>query len=467
MKKIIMLVGKCLLVSFPLWFLAFLLSRYQMYYVSTEMACLDLNKSITSTHQDKYYKAIVLGDSTANAAFMPEVISDSMINLSMLGTGPIEGYYTLKEYLENNKAPEACYVCYYDSHYHLLGVYWDEIVAGHRFNVGTNLDIIKNATEETSDKGLFAALSDFVAYQLYFPSKYTTTVLAAVADRKEGISRFDKNEATLAQAKLHNGRYAYIGNQIFETVQMREYPEMAGKQIYIDYMCKIIELCQANNIEVYLEKAPMPDNAILTEQYISDVNSFYSYFTERYDNVSFDWDDKIYESKYFAEESHLNNDGAYRFSTHIKECNKKLFGEEGYSPEQMASLDDTIAMENRPEDLFLFIDQKDYSIFIYDNDADVDRLVTQFGDNKYKLTKASDELPIYRYSKNDETSDYEITSDSNSVTFKIAGADDYTRWTFPERMGVSLLVVDNVNNKAVTIKNIEYYGEDGYSQWVY
>ena len=101
MKKIIKLVGKCLLVSFPLWALAFLLSRYQMYYVSPEMACLDLNKSITSTHQDKYYKAIVLGDSAANAAFMPEVISDSMINLSILGTGPIEGYYTLKEYLEN------------------------------------------------------------------------------------------------------------------------------------------------------------------------------------------------------------------------------------------------------------------------------------------------------------------------------------------------------------------------------
>ena len=113
MKDLVKLIGKCVLVSLPIWCLSLYLRHEQMQYMIPEEACLKWNESITSSMQDKYYKAIVIGDSTGNAAFMPEAVSDSMINLSILGTGPIEGYYVLKEYLENNEAPEACFVCFY------------------------------------------------------------------------------------------------------------------------------------------------------------------------------------------------------------------------------------------------------------------------------------------------------------------------------------------------------------------
>ena len=264
-NKVIKLVAKCALVMVPVIGLSGFLRFGGMYYITPEEACLKWNQSITSITQNKEYKTIIVGDSSANAGFMPEALSDTTINLSVLGTSPIEGYYILKEYLQNNQVPQDCFICYSDSHYHMMELYWDEIVSNHRLSFKDNVDIIANATDEVSSDSMYSAVCDYLAYELSFASKYMTTFQGMLDDIANDIDRYADNQLAIEKAELHGGRYAYIGNQVFETTQYREYTEMQSKQIYIDYLTKMIELCQDNNTSVHFVKAPMPENAIMSD----------------------------------------------------------------------------------------------------------------------------------------------------------------------------------------------------------
>lgn len=466
MKNIFKLTIKCITVMLPAVGLSIILRAGYMYYIIPEEACLFWNKKMTSSTNDEYIESIVIGDSSGNAAFMPEATSGSMVNLSILGTSPVEGYYTLKEYLENNKAPKNCFVCYNDVHFHMMGVYWDEIVANHRFNIKDNLEIIKNAQSEITSDNCYSAISDYVAYELYFPSKYMSSINAAINDYRNGINRYENNGLALERIALHSGRFAYIGNQVFETVQTREYTDMGGTEVYVEYMNKIVELCAENDIYVYLVKPPMPDNSVMTDQYIKDVESFYGRFANNFDNVSFVWDEKIYEARYFADETHLNNDGAYRFSSYIGEKYSDILGNSRNESEQMLAMDDTIQMENMPIDLFAFIKGRDYSVFVYNPNDEMEQLLNQYTDGYLSCERLDAEFPIYLcYEGKKNNLQYDIKADSNGLLINLGTEEGSSRWVLPDGQSVSLLVIDNINRKIVAIKNIEYYGIDGYSKW--
>ena len=70
------------------------------------------NREITNTKQDKKYDVLILGDSVANAAYIPEVLSDHVINLALGGTTPVENYYTMQDWLKYNPAPKVCYISF-------------------------------------------------------------------------------------------------------------------------------------------------------------------------------------------------------------------------------------------------------------------------------------------------------------------------------------------------------------------
>ena len=74
------------------------------------------NKDFCSTPHDSQYDVIILGDSVANSAYMPEILSDHTVNLSIGGTTPMEAYYILKEWLHHNKAPKTVYMSFMDFH---------------------------------------------------------------------------------------------------------------------------------------------------------------------------------------------------------------------------------------------------------------------------------------------------------------------------------------------------------------
>ncbi|SOC04060.1 hypothetical protein [Pseudobutyrivibrio ruminis] len=451
------LIFKCALVTVPIWAITAYLATNQMHYWNPEMACLDWNKSVTQNHQDKYYKTIVIGDSASNSAYMPEVISDDMLNLSVLGISTVEGYYILNEYLQNNDAPEDVFLSFSDTHFTYMSLFWDEIMAGHRFSASDSLDIINNVGYEvTENTGVVGAYADYVAYSLYWPSKFMTQLTNSM-----GEDRVSANEAAVQQAVLHNGRYAYIGNQEFVTVQNKEYAYFGAEDVYVDYLDKTIQLCQKKGINVHIVKIPVPDNAVMTDEYVQAVNDFYQSFVEKYDNVSYNWDMLTCPCRYFADETHLNNDGAYAFSTYIKEIFPEVFTNDTYSSEQMFAIDDTIDMETGTLDLFNLVGERDYTVLVQCDPDQAESLESNIINYGMLLNSLDEEKGLYQtINVNVMDCNYSVDCGDGYVDINGEQLENY-HWETDDL--IDILVIDNTNNKIVTTKKVWYKEGNGIS----
>lgn len=465
---------KCALVSVPIWGLSICLCLGKMHYSNEDFAYTFWNKIFTETKQDKDYKYIVIGDSSCNSAYMPEVISDSMVNLSIGGSSTVEGYYVLKDYLNNNALPTDVFLSYHDSHFKYTEAYWDKIVPAHRFSLLDNLEIINNARILEDDTGLFYAdfgsYADAVACQIYFPSKYITALLNSTEE-----DRYTTNLAAFEKVQLHKGRYTTIGNAQFVTTQYRPYTEFPVKPLYDYYFKKTVELCVENNIAVHIIKPPMPDNSQMTEEYINQVNEYYNYYVQNYPNVTFNWDEeqRMYTANDFADEIHLNNDGALRFSTYVKEEFADIFADETkYTSSQMLGIDDSIAMENVPEDLFYFMGDRNYTILVYDQSGYINKFEEEYAEpNGFTISQMDDnELNnhdnniYYCKGNNVELENYEISDDEERIVITVDGKE--TSWVFNDEASISMLIIDNVNDEVVAIKNLQYTEGYGFSRYL-
>ncbi len=444
----------------PIWTVSILLWVGKEYYSNEDFGYTWWNQEFTQTHHDKYYKYIVLGDSSCNAAYMPEVISSSMINLSIGGASTVEEYYVLEDYLAKNDAPTDVFLSYHDSHFKYTEAYWSKIVPSHRFNIRQNLEILYNAKRFDDESfNIDGALAEYVAGEIYFPSEYITSVQNAI-----GENRLQKIELAYDKIELHGGRYTTLGKMEFETVQDRVYSEMLVKPMYDYYFTRTIELCEDNDINVHIVKPPVPDNTQMTDEYIAQVIEYYNSFTVKFDNVTFNWDQPILDRGLFADEIHMNNDGALNFSTYIKTQFSDVFPETKYNSDMMLAVDDSIQQENNLGYLMHFIGDRDYTVLIYDNRNVIKQFKTQFTSPiDLKVTEVSeDKLSSNHYGKvyvgsNDinNEKDFSIKDEGGSFVVSVPGAGD-SRWTIDDRAAISLFIIDNVNNSVVAIKNAEY-----------
>lgn len=461
------LIFKCALVTCPLWILSIYLNVARDSYSNEEVAYLQWNKKFTNTHQDKYYKAVAIGDSACNASYMPEAISDSMINISVVGISPIDGYYILEEYLANNENPTDVFITYNDNHFRYTDLYWDEIVASHRFNITTNFRIIRNAKQEvTEGRGTVGALADLAAYESYFPGKYMASLQNSFSEDRANI-----NAAARQKISTHNGRYIGVGNDEFITGVYRDYDGFYPEQIYTEYFEKTIKLCSEQGIAVHIVKAPLPDNSIMSDEYVSQINDYFNSFVDLYDGVTFNWDEITYSGADFADEIHLNNDGAYKFSNYIKWAFSDVFNSDAddeLSADRMKAFDDTINMEIEAEDIFAYAKDKDYTFVLYDGrDCIEDCQSLLATPNNMTITSLSGQDRLY-LCKSDKatTQDISITPATNGVYVSINNEEPWLM-TFNERAGIVALVIDNTNKQIVTIKNIEYLGANGFARYIF
>ena len=80
------LLGKSLLVLLPLFLLCLYLKCFPLCYSDDEVPYYVWTKKRTG----QQFEVVVLGDSTANAAYLPNLLGETVINLSLGGASPIE-----------------------------------------------------------------------------------------------------------------------------------------------------------------------------------------------------------------------------------------------------------------------------------------------------------------------------------------------------------------------------------------
>lgn len=259
---------------------------------------------------------LIIGDSRAMAALVPECIDDKTVNLAVGGATSIEMYYTLNTYLKNNATPEKIIIMFAPFHYTIIDNFWTRAAYFNYLSVADMAelyDYAKAADSETLLKKGYK--NDLLSYRLRFPDKY----LPALINSKL-YGRNAENKAEYANIIMNSG-YGEFGtldgcsDHNYET----NYEEMhsTGDAVLIDiYMNKLLKLCADNDINTYFAIPPMNRSSyeLLHEDYVSELYSYIEALSVRYPSVHFDKEIPMYEDEFFGDSSHLNNRGAKLFT---------------------------------------------------------------------------------------------------------------------------------------------------------
>lgn len=371
MKKVCKLLLKCIIALIPLWVIAFYIAINPLSYLSQDSVGAYWNKSFTESNHDKNFDVVILGDSMAATSFMPELLSDSTINLSLSGSSPIEGYYTFKDYLANNEVPTDVFVSYMD--YHLAH---DDFTLStcnqvHKFSVMDYVEIYKNIKQTGANQFESVQIKDYwsdaVASTFYMPSEYIASIINSL---KEG-GRYEKNKLSYDEITTNFGRSCLMTNDISDSSGIR-YDDFSVSSLQSCYYKKLIDLCEENQIKLHIIKLPLDRNTVFSDEYIAKVNGFYFTALANTQYAEFRWYPADYAVEWFWDDYHMNQHGSYRFSMQLKEDYPDIWGDYSATSEQMLAINNDIQIENEMAELFKWIDQKDYSVLIYSNIQDED-----------------------------------------------------------------------------------------------
>lgn len=457
MKKILGLAMKGICVMLPM-ILIWVYTWMNPLGFMTDGTPFDLwNKEKTNTKQEKYYEAVFLGDSTANAAYVPEVLSDASINLSLGSITPMEAYYILQDWIEHNEAPKTCYISFLDYHMKDTGTFWIRTMYTHRFRMDQNLEMLKEILKYGEGTSIETDhyVTDFIAYELRLPNKYITSLMNAGFNQ-----RYEENIKARALSALHGGRYIARGTQEYETSKTIKFKNFEVHPLFDRYYRRLIELCMEHDIQVRLVKLPLPENEKFTENYKEEFGKYYDRLKEDYPDITVDWI-PTYKQEYFADRNHVNSHGALRFSREMKARYPEDFTAE-LTPSQIEALNDSIADENQPEQIIQWASGKDYTLLFQDTSG---KFASVYGkllkSNSYTAKEIRLETTnVYCAAASDSGGEREILVQEEKDKILIKQNDqDIRTWEKGSDGLLKVMVIDNYNNKIVCEKSFEYRGE--------
>ncbi len=455
MNRIFKLLIKCILALIPLWMVMFYIAIRPLSYLSTDSVGAYWNKDFTTTKQAKYYDVVILGDSMAATSFMPELLSDTTINLALSGSSPVEGYYTLKDYLDNNEAPTDVFVSYMDYHLAHDDFTFDTCNQIHKFSLGDYLEIYKTIKSVGANQFENVNVDDYwqdaIASNLYLPSGYIASIINSI---KEG-GRLSDNTDVYNDIDIHAGRYCHMTNDISDSSGLK-YEDFTISALQGSYYKKLVDLCESNEIKLHIIKLPLDRNTIFTDEYSAKVNGYYMTMLADTKYAEFKWYPADYAVEWFWDDYHMNQHGSLRFSMQLKGDYPDIWADYGATSQQMLAINEDINIENELPEIFKWIDQKDYTVLLYFKNTEDpegtfnaffkynDQYIERYDDNVFVLNGTMDSLSI---------------TDSNDELI-VDLADNNYQWIDYDKYDVNLLIIDNKNNHIVRECGSDYDAEN-------
>ncbi len=452
MKKVCKLLLKCIIALIPLWVIAFYIAINPLSYLSTDSVGAYWNKMFTQSSHEKKYDVVILGDSMAATSFMPELLSDSTINLSLSGSSPIEGYYTFKDYLDNNEAPTDVFVSYMD--YHLAH---DDFTLStcnqvHKFSLMDYIEIYKNIKQTGAKQFESVQIKDYwsdaVASSFFMPSEYIASIINSA---KEG-GRYNQNKKSYDEITKQFGRSCLMTNDISESSGIR-YDDFSVSALQSCYYKKLIDLCEENQIKLHIIKLPLDRNTVFSDEYIAEVNGYYMTALANTQYAEFIWYPADYAVEWFWDDYHMNQHGSYRFSMQLKEDYPNIWGDYSATAEQMLAINNDIQIENEMAELFKWIDKKDYSVLIYSNVTGEDfsgiyNAFLQYGNQAINKTDVENLFVVTGDSNAEKIT---VSLSDGTLSFNIGSNQEKIDLNKSENV-LNVIVIDRKNECIVTSK---------------
>lgn len=321
-SDIVRLIKKIMILIVPFFvILPLYCALFPMYYMDEEYAMYkqQRNYCLGIETEDKKRDLLILGDSRAKAGFVPASLSGSAYNLALGGATPVEGYYSLREYLDHHNKPQTLIVAYAPMHYMDVDTLWTRTVYFHNISSKDFWEIIQTAREcRQFDKILIDHYPlEYLMYCLYFPNKYATAL------KNAGFFFRHQRTALKYQEMEENLGHTLYGTQNGSGGVNGEAHEMDfGCSDVIDrYLGRLLELCRDEGIEVILEQLPMNETSygILKPEFKAHYKEYMLQVARRYPEVTVNAGFYCYENAYFGDADHLNAEGCEVFTAYIRE----------------------------------------------------------------------------------------------------------------------------------------------------
>ncbi len=309
--------AKCIVAALPFLLVTAFTFLAPMCYMDREYPARQYLKNVIASDTD--YDVLILGDSRAMADLMPEYMGDSCVNLATGGATAIENYYYLKDYLKHHPAPEKCVILFAPFHYSYMDNFWERSVYFNELGVSQTAEVLKNAKDcgsETVLREHFA--SDLIANRLRFPNVYLPALINA-----RFVGRYAENRAVLSELESSRG-YAPFGTEQgssdlnYETSYER-LRESGDADLIRLYLRKTLDLCEANGIRAYVLQAPMNHASVekLQEGFVKGYTLLMRSFSDLHPNAVVEMQIPDYDNALFGDASHLNAEGAEKFTKEV------------------------------------------------------------------------------------------------------------------------------------------------------
>lgn len=319
------LIAKLLITILPVYlgFTVFC-TIFPMWYMDEEYAMYRQQKDYVTENND-YNRVIILGDSRTKAGMVPDILSEECYNLALGGTTPIEGYYTLQEYLKNHPAPECVVISYAPMHYMGIDALWTRNIYFHVMNDEDAAELFRIAALSQEKEEILPKyyLMDYAMYRFYLPNKYGTAVKNSLFSNRRTANLEKYDQVTLSRGQNYFG----LASESSDVNGEAKEADFILSETVTLYLQRILDLCEEEGIRVIVEQMPMNETSrhILTEDFKFHYEMYINELAAANPTVQISGELYRYPNNYFGDADHLNPEGAREFSQFLRQRYPDVF----------------------------------------------------------------------------------------------------------------------------------------------
>lgn len=327
-KEIRQITCKLIALILPFFVLLPLYCRFfPMYYLDDEYAMYRQQKDYVTGQLntgEADADVLVLGDSRTKAGFKPSLLWENTYNIALGGGTPIEGYYSLKEYLQNHETPQTVVMAYAPMHYMDVDTLWTRSVYFHTLSEADFRDLTERAAEFEDVQNILIEdyKTEYLMYKYYMPNKYATAL-----KKSAFVMRHEKTSQKYDMAVEFEGYSTYgTAEQSGDINGEAKVSDFADSDIITWYLEETFALCEEYGIRVVLEQTPMNETSyrILTPEFKASYRSYMQGLSEAYPDVEIYPDFYCYPNDCFGDADHLNAHGVEVYDAFLIEKYRDL-----------------------------------------------------------------------------------------------------------------------------------------------
>ena len=314
MKKLLLKLIAAL--SLPIFLSYLYVMIFPMYYLNADCITFRYQRDYVHKNSD-YNDVLIMGDSIGQSGILTYGIDNmDTYNIALMSATSAEMYIALRNYLENHDAPQAV-IMIFSSVSLVENVHLSDFAFRSEYYSWSELTELYKKGHELKDPYWDASGIEFDILRNYLRDP---TLFLPVVNERSFFTRYDINIKQYNNLVQHKGWMSYgEEEENFETDYIAQTDHFEVLPMHDHYIRQIIELCEENGIRIIIEQPPIKESSIgnIRENVISEYEGYYRELQEDHPYAVINPSIVYYSNEYFGDYTHLNQDGAKKFTEEI------------------------------------------------------------------------------------------------------------------------------------------------------